>query len=219
MRREAGKNLDLKIRGAGFTTRFSLLLALPFCLTACSLLAPKSGDADPAWQARRAQLELIQQFTVQARVSSGLFGVKGNLHWRQRPDDFEMRFSGPLGANAVSISGNADEVAIRTAQDSFRTTDPETFLHDRLGWTFPVRQLRWWVLGAPAPGSEAQWELDTGGRVLTLEQDGWTLEFDEYQFVEQTAGTMELPRKFELANNQVTIKVVVDAWSDLAGAP
>ena len=50
--------------------------------------------------------------------------------------------------------------------------------------------------------------------VVELEQDGWTLEYDEYQAV----GGLQLPRKFEVANDEVTIKVVVDTWSDLPAA-
>jgi outer membrane lipoprotein LolB len=183
----------------------------------CSILGTRSAESQAAWDLRRAQLEQITRFTVQARVSSGLLGAKGNLHWRQRPDDFEMRVSGPMGVNAMNITGNERAVVIRTAKESFRTRDPEGLLQEQLGWTFPLRQLRWWALSLPAPGSESELELDASGRLLTLEQDGWTLEFDEYQWVGQSAGVIELPRRFELANGEATIKVVVDVWSDLAG--
>ncbi len=192
-----------------------LFLALLLQTSGCSLLRTQPDGADLAWDARRARLEQITRFTVQARLSSGLLGAKGNLHWRQRPDDFEMRVSGPLGVNTMNIAGNEHGVEIRTARESFRTADPEGLLRERLGWTLPLRQMRWWALGLPAPSSAAELELDSSGRVLNLEQDGWTLEFDEYQ----DAGTIELPRRFELANSEATIKVVVDAWSDLAGSP
>ena len=79
-----------------------------------------------AWEARRERLVGIDRFTLQARVSSGgLFGVKGNLHWRQLPDSFDMRVAGPFGVGAATISGNGREVQIRTAKRSFTTTDPE----------------------------------------------------------------------------------------------
>ena len=44
-----------------------------------------------------------------------------------------------------------------------------------------------------------------------LEQDGWALSYDEYQ----RAGAVELPRKFEVANSELRLKVVVDTWSEL----
>lgn len=188
------------------------VLAASLLSASCSILGQKPGEAQTAaWDARRTQLEQITGFTVQARVSSGLMGARGNLHWRQRPDDFQMRVSGAFGVSAMNITGNDHTVEIRTANESVRTTDPEGLLREQLGWSFPLRQLRWWVLSLPSPASEAEVELDLLGRVQSMEQDGWTLEFDEYQ----NTGGLDLPRKFELAGDEVTIKVVVDAWSDL----
>ena len=174
-----------------------------------------SASSQPAWEARRAQLVRIDRFTLQARVSSGgLFGVKGNLHWRQLPGSFDMRVAGPFGIGAATISGRGNEVQIRTAKRSFTTTDPEGDLKARLGWTFPVSHLRYWVLGQPAPGSKAEFALDGAGRITSIKQDGWTLQFEEYQ----DAGAVELPRKFEVANEELRLKVIVDTWSELPAA-
>jgi len=186
-------------------------MLLSLSLQGCFLLK-HSEQSQLAWEARRARLVQIDRFTLQARVSSGgLFGVKGNLHWRQTPEAFDMRVAGPFGVGAANISGRGREVEIRTAKRHFVTQDPEGDLKSRLGWTFPVSHLRYWVLGQPAPGSRAEFEFDRGGRIVTIAQDGWTIEFDEYQ----RAGALELPRKFEVANAEIRLKVVVDAWSGL----
>jgi outer membrane lipoprotein LolB len=178
--------------------------------TGCSLLPMKSEKSRLAWEARRELLSRIDHFNVQARVSSGgVFGVKGNLSWRQQGDDFDMRVAGPFGIGAASITGRGRLIEVRTSKRTFTTEDPERDLQERLGWTFPVAHLRYWVLGVPAPGSHAEVEYDRDGRLETLAQDDWTLEVSEYQ----PAGTLELPRKFEVANDEVRIKVVVDAWS------
>ena len=175
----------------------------------------RSEKSQLAWETRRARLVQIDRFTLQARVSSGgIFGVKGNLHWRQSGDSFEMRVAGPFGVGAASLTGHGKNVEIKTSKRTFTTQDPEGDIHKRLGWTFPVMHLRYWVLGQPAPGSAADFELDASGQLVELEQDGWTLEYDEYQAV----GALALPRKFEVANDEVTIKVVVDSWADLPAA-
>ena len=183
--------------------------------SACSLLPMKSEKSRLAWEARRDSLSRIDRFTLQARVSSGgVFGVKGNLHWQQQGDVFQMRVAGPFGIGAAHISGQGKQVEIRTSKGSFRTDNPEADLQQRLGWTFPLTHLRYWVLGVPAPGTQTEVEYDRDGRLVSLAQDGWTLEVDEYQ----AAGALELPRKFEVANDEVRIKVVIDAWSGLPGA-
>ncbi|MBI2383557.1 MAG: outer membrane lipoprotein LolB [Gammaproteobacteria bacterium] len=194
------------------SSRLALAAGIVLLLGGCSILSKKDRQADLAWEARRARLELLDRFTLQARVSSGgLFGVKGHLNWRQRPDNFDIRVSGPFGIGAVSIAGTLDHVEIRTAKGSITTPDPEGFLHDKLGWSFPVAHLRYWALGLPSPQSDADLELDDDGRVVALNQDDWKLSYDEYR----RAGAVELPRKFEVSNDEVRIKVVVDDWSDL----
>lgn len=185
-------------------------------LGGCAMLGRHSAESELAWQARQARLKPVEQFTVQARVSSGFFGTKADLHWRQRSDGFDMRVAGPFGTGAVQISGDAQSVIlVRTAKESFSTREPERLLQERLGWTFPVSRLRWWALGLPAPGSDFRVELDERGRAMVLEQDGWTLEFEEYR----PAGALELPRRFELASGEVKIKAVIHHWSDLSGTP
>ena len=195
-----------------FFPRFVVYIAALLAVSGCSLLHMKSDKAEVAWEARRESLARIDRFTLQARVSSGgVFGVKGNLHWRQDGDVFEMRVAGPFGVGAANISGRGRQVEIRSSKGTFTTHDPEKDIHDRLGWAFPVSHLRYWVLGVPAPTSDAELEIDEDGRIVTLEQDDWTLEFDEYQ----EAGALDLPRKFLVANAEVRIKVVVDSWSGL----
>jgi outer membrane lipoprotein LolB len=174
-----------------------------------------SERTEQAWQAHRAQLTQVDRFTLQARVSSGgIFGVKGNLTWRQAPDGFDMRVAGPFGIGAATITGRGREIEIRTSKGSFKTQDPEADLKSRLGWSFPVSHLRHWILGQPAPGSRADFGLDRDGRLETLEQDGWALEFEEYQ----SAGALELPRKLQVANSEIKLKIVVDSWSGLPAA-
>jgi outer membrane lipoprotein LolB len=187
------------------------VILLSLFLQGCATLKP-TESSQLAWETRRERLIRIDRFTLQARVSSGgLFGVKGNLHWRQLPESFDMRVAGPFGIGAATITGRGREVEIRTAKRTFTTQDPEGDLKARLGWTFPVTHLRHWVLGQPEPGSKAEFEFDRAGRITALEQDGWTLAFDEYQ----DAGAVELPRKFEVANSELRLKVVVDTWSGL----
>ena len=188
----------------------AILAALCSALIAgCSALTMKSGNSEQAWAARRAQLLQIDRFTLQARVSSGgTLGVKGNLNWRQQGENFDMRVAGPFGVGATNIAGRGRQVEIRSAKEVFTTEDPEADIQQRLGWSFPVSHLRYWVLGTPAPGSRAEFELDQAGHIASLGQDGWELEYEEYR----DADRLTLPRKFTVSNTHVHIKVVVDGW-------
>ena len=197
--------MALALRNAGLAT-------LALLLGGCANLMKSTDDSDAAWEQRQQVLEQIDRFTLNARVASGgVFGIKGNLIWNQRPDDFDMAVSGPFGIGAVSLSGTPQEVTVRSKSGTSVTPDPEAYLKDRLGWTFPVEGLRYWVLGLPSPFTDAEIEVDPAGRLIGLWQDEWALEFTEYQ----QAGRLELPRKFLAENPEVKIKVVIDEWSRL----
>jgi len=180
-------------------------------LAGCSLLPKHSPEGERQWQARRADLERIERFTLQGRVAAGLFGGSGTVHWRQDGARYDLRLSAPGGTQAVRIQGDDRRAEVRTPQERWTTDQPEALLRERLGLALPLAQLRHWVLGRPAPGSEASLELDESGHITALEQDGWELEIAEYM----DAGARQLPRRLRLEGPEVTLKLVVDAWTDL----
>ncbi len=190
-----------------------MLAVAPGCATRPPAPSP---EALAAWSQQRASAGGIQRFTLQGRFAAGgIFGTKGQVHWAQLGEDYQVRLWGPFGAGAVLISGNLEHAEIRTAEERFQTTDPERALRERYGWTLPVAQLRWWVLGIPAPAGKAGLQLDDQGRLSNLEQSGWSLDYQEYQWVDGR----QLPRKLALANDEFTVKLVVDQWSELGEAP
>lgn len=192
------------LRFAGFVV--GLLLLLPGCATFPPSASPATLDA---WDRHSTQVSAVGDFTLQGRFAAGgVFGTKGQMHWTQTGADYRVRLWGPFGAGAVLISGNADSAEVRTAHEVFQTTRIETELRERFGWTLPVGHLRWWVLGLPSPASRAGMKFDARGRIVEMRQDGWTLEYPEYQAVE----TLSLPRRLELSNKELGAKLVIDQW-------
>jgi len=181
-------------------------------------MGPKNQakTAEDHWEARSAQLGTVDRFLMQARGSYGrLMPVKADLRWQQNADNsFELRVAGPFGIGATTINGTPDNVQVRTKSGTYQSNNPEQWIQDKMGWTLPISGLRFWILGMPSPHSDADIDLDSEGRVLTLEQDGWTLSYTEYQ----KAGDYQLPRKFDVSNKDVKLKVVVDSWADLPRA-
>lgn len=185
-------------------------------LAACATLpapTPDQAQAQPLWRARVARLSAIEQFSLQGRVAEhGLGGARGDLSWSQNRERFEVRVSGPLGVGALLIAGVPDAVEIRNKEGVFETADPAAFMVRQLGWSLPVAKLRWWVLGLPAPDSAPQLLLDESGRASKLAQDGWEIDYAEYQSV----GSLSLPRAIELADGERRFRLIVDQWSEIA---
>lgn len=169
--------------------------------------------AEERWQSRSASLQHVDRFQMQARGAYGrLIPAKADLRWQQNADgSFELRVSGPFGIGAATIAGTENNVTVRTRSGTYQSDDPQAWIESKMGWTLPLGGLRYWVLGLPSPHSEAEIELNPQGQITALEQDGWHLAYTEYM----RGGAYDLPRKFEVSNDEVRLKVVVDAWSDL----
>lgn len=183
----------------------------------CALVRPPApttpGIADPeAWQARQEMLAEFDRWSLQGRAATGkLLGWSGNLSWRQRGQEFDVRLSGPMGAGGFRARGEPGLVRIHTEDETYYTNDPEGLVEEIVGWQFPLTGLRYWAIGLPAPGLPATLSVDDDGLLVGLEQAGWRLAYPEYQ---DTEGP-ELPRRIVLNDGENTVKLVIDRWFDL----
>ena len=103
-----------------------------------------------------------------------------------------------------------------TLADQAPQTAPsvEALMQEQLGWYVPVAGLRYWLTGRPGPGFIDHREVDLSGRLLRLEQDGWQVAFQRYMSIDEM---IELPRKLELSNPRLRVRLVIDQWQ-LPGA-
>ena len=202
--------------------RALILAASLAVLPGCALLRSQSGDfpdgvASPKvqaqWNMRINELHHLDQFVLQGRIASGALGFKADLRWKQmRGGRFELRLSGPFGAGAAELSGDARRVQVRTGDDAPAVTaNPEAWLEEALGVRLPVSGLRWWVMGLPAPGQAKQVQLDSAGRALRIVQNGWELDYPEYR----RSGDIDLPRRIEARNGDTRVLVLADTWGGL----
>lgn len=165
-----------------------------------------------AWQARKAQLETLDHWALTGRAAaSGSFGLKGSLRWVQRGEHFTLDVRGPFGIGAARLDGTPQRVRVRSGQQEWITNEPEELLLQEFGWTLPVRALRHWVTGLPAPGPVDTLQVDARGRVTQLSQAGWTVTYADYA----PAPLIELPGQLRAEQGGTTLKLGIDRW-DLA---
>jgi outer membrane lipoprotein LolB len=201
--------------------RAGVAALLAAALAGCASLFPRAPAPEvppevsqALWQQHRKQLAKIGDFALNGRIASGMLG-RADLYWKQQANGrFSMRVSGPLGVGAAELSGNARQVRVRTAQGEEFTTDPEAWLQQQFGWSLPVRGLRWWALGLPAPGIRYQLELDAEGRAARIVQNGWDLSYTEYQEVDGIV----LPKRVEAVNGENEVRLLADRWENTGSA-
>jgi len=186
-------------------------------LTACAG-APVAPVADPsaAWERHTAELRELDEWRLTGRIAiqTGSEGWHATLDWRQFGEYYEIRIIAPLGQGSVLLSGDAERVILRTADDVIDASDPDRLLFETLGWRVPVAALRYWVLGLPAPGEDAYPELDAGGHLAELRQRGWRIQFQDYR---QRAGHYTLPGKVFARSADGQVRLAIGEWRLEAG--
>lgn len=169
-------------------------------------------DVDAAWEAHRAKLEQLNAWIIDGRISvqNADDGWQARVRWRQRNEHYEMDVLDPFGRKVAALIGSPRGVALTTSRGrSAYAADPEALMQRMLGYSLPVSGLRYWVRGIPTPLDQADYvKLDTFGRLATLRQSGWDVNYQEYQDYVGIA----LPEKMILTNKTLKIKMVVNDW-------
>lgn len=194
----------------------NLLLPLfALLLTGCAGLGPQESVEGPGnaedWKTHKARISHIDGWQI-----SGKIGIRapqdsgsGTLFWLQRQDYFDIRLSGPLGRGATRLTGRPDAVTLEVAgQGRFEAQSPEALVESQLGWQLPVSNLLWWVRGLPAPDSRSRISLDNNGRLATLQQDDWSVQYLGY---EEEDG-LDLPSRIKLEGRNLQITLVIKDW-------
>ncbi len=190
---------------------------LALALAACATAPPKPLGAPnkPAWHRRRAKLARLSDWRLSGRIGvvNGDQGGSGSLIWTEHAPRFSMTFSGPFGVGGFKLYGTPSGLFVDTGDKKFYTADPADYLARRLGGPIPVRSLRYWALGMPAPSKSADVRVDEDGLLRRLVQNGWTIRYDRFS---QASG-FTLPVRLKASRGQVKIKLVIDNWSVPAG--
>lgn len=211
-------NRSVSICPAG---RATLLLSLASLLGACASV-PTLPQSLSAWPDRMHQLQATQSWDLEGRAAAavGTQGWQAHLTWQQQPDDAQVQLAGPLGVGAIALTLGPAGVKIRdpvpaaaaaaaSAAAASAHPDAVPFLEQRLGFSPPFTQLRFWLLGVPSPDRPFQWESNAMDRAQSIEQDGWRVEYADYMRVGQDV----LPRRMTLTHESVRVRVAVDRWT------
>ena len=184
-------------------------------LVSCSsrqLIAPDREAAELAYQQRAKNLVLLTSWDLAGKLSvdDGDDGGSGRLSWKVREDSSLMNFRGAMGRGAWQLDSRPGFAELQRSDGTVSMAGSVNELLEReIGWHIPVQSLKWWALGISAPGDILLLDLDSKGRVLAMQQDGWNISFDRYrQF-----GDVELPGRMDAVSGKYRVKMAVSNWT------
>jgi outer membrane lipoprotein LolB len=176
-------------------------------LSACASVAPRPAPLP-------VDLNRLQRWQAQGRlgVSGPETGGSGSFDWSQRGDRAEIQIRGPVGVGSVRLElrGDGAQPALRLQTSDGRTLEAQAAwdeLEARLGAAVPAGQLRYWMLGLPAPGAHEWIEASEAG-VTTLEQSGWRIDYQRFS----TDPGARVPVRMRAASGDARVRIVVDRW-------
>ncbi len=167
--------------------------SLAILLVACAQVELKPAD--------NVEFDLVGR--IAARYASESFS--GSLAWRHARSSDEMLISTALGQGVARIARDGDVVTLSTAEPrEYRAADAESLTEQVLGFRLPLSGLADWVRARPSEDAPAKIEKSSDGRLLSLEQQGWKVEYQEYQGA--------LPSRMRLTYPGIELRLIISQW-------
>jgi outer membrane lipoprotein LolB len=188
------------------TVRSAVLAAMLALLVAGCATAPVSTPSP----GRAADPQTLTQWTAKGRIALTAQGEggSGSFVWQQRSERTELAVRGPLGAGGLSIVTDGDTLQLDDGSGQALDGDAaRVALERRLGARLPLSELRYWILGVPAPDAMAPAQPATGA-VAGFTQAGWVITYDAFR----AAGDWSLPARLTATTGDARVRIVVDDW-------
>lgn len=186
------------------------------------------------WEARQDELQTISSWNLRGKmaVKTGPKGGSATLKWNYGESAERIELYGPFGGGRVIIETDADGAVLRdTKGESIVGSSADDVLYQRLGWQVPFNHMSSWARGLPSPGASSI-EVDDQGRLESLIQDNWRVEYQGYEAVRGTSiANLMLPSKIrvtalpgtmkiysdegEYLGDQLNVRVILKRWWDI----
>ena len=184
--------------------------ALALLASGCATLPPPGATED--WPARRQELQALESWTLHGRiaVAAGEDGFSGGFDWSQQGATADIELSGPMGGKLMDIRVEGDKSVVSASGGDDAGSDAQQIIDEHLGpgQSLPVKEMRYWLVGAPAPGIPHEESLGEDRRLASLAQSGWQVRYDRYQPV----GSIALPARMEMTTGRLRLRVAISDW-------
>lgn len=147
------------------------------------------------------------EFDLAGRIAARYAGdaFTGNLAWRHAQTGDEMILSTPLGQGVARIVREGEAVQLTTAEGKqYSAPDAESLTERTLGFRLPLEGLADWVQGRASPGLPARVDKGPDGKLRSLEQRGWKVEYQQYE--------RQRPSLMRLTYQGVELRLAISQW-------
>jgi outer membrane lipoprotein LolB len=191
------------------------ILALAGC---SSMPPPRAGNPGDAGQmaeqvAREQALGTLSDWHLEGRLGitnseDSRGSGSGSLSWTEQGGNYVFTVDGAFG-NSFRLSGGPDGALLEgLGKQPLRDADAEALMQRAVGWSVPLAELRAWVLGLRAAGSQAQLSYGADRLPVVLQQDGWRVEYRAWDTTRQPA----LPTFVVATKPPYAVRLAIKSW-------
>ena len=201
------------------------LLIVAALLAACATQppAPITDESHENWQTNLARLDTFNQWAIRGRVAlftdDDVYNL--GLDWQRNADQHQLTLEASLGQGVIQVQKKPGQGTLKTPEgETYTGANARQLLAQVTGLDIPVEGLETWIRGIPHDQSSFLPDIDAAGRASSLAQDGWRINYLEYQPVEaEGVSPLMLPKKLYLKQQKVALKIVIDQWLAAAEQP
>lgn len=196
-------------------------MRLIFGLVICSLIFSGCSSLEQqtvtqktlsaSWLQHMQAVKFIEQWQANAKVAITVDNKtqKSKMTWRQQQQHYSIVFSLPFGQSGPTLVGNETSATLSIPKEEPITGHSAgQLLEQRLGWTLPVENAKFWILGIPSPNSESK-VLLKNERLTKLRQDGWLINYDRYKRIDG----LFMPSKITISRGNFSLLLIVYKWA------
>ena len=198
--------------------RFSLVIALILIILLSSCATTQSNIT-----AISTEMVFNQETTYNNLLNlkkwqvNGIIGIiydnqaeSADYIYLQDGDNFSIKLYGPLGIGSVEIKGDTNSVSLENSKGQKLTAkDAKALMLEQLGWYVSVDGLKYWIKAIAIPNIRQTSELNTNNLLSKLSQNGWSINYSNYQLVDSR---YPLPTKIRMSRDNLTLKIVIKLW-------
>lgn len=190
---------------------WSAVLASSLLFTACSTVGQAPTPQGHSLNA--AQVAALPTWQFDGRLafqdSATQQGFSAALHWLNTPLQTRVDVLGPLGLGRATLIESAAGARLDLSDGrQFAAKSSEILMLEHLHWSLPVTQLRYGLFALPQPHQAATVQRDAAGRVQSIHQGTWQLNYSSYQTVD---GVL-LPQRIEWRQGSIHLLLVIHHW-------
>lgn len=181
---------------------FTLLLSLSACIS------PPSFNTNRQY----ATANEIERWQAQGKLGIRLPNESKavNFVWQQNGNNFKIQLHGTLGLGNITLEQKKGHATLLSSEGKRTAPSAEALIKQALGTAIPVASLHHWMKGVATPGNanDATPRFNEDGRLDSLQQDSWLVEYRTYH----AADPIALPRKIVVSHSDSTITLVIKDW-------